>query len=52
MNKALAAYGADETVIRDLVENWARAVGAKDPRVILANHSLEIPTFEVEAHGR
>ena len=37
----------DEAVIRELVENWARAVRAKDLDGILANHSPEILMFDV-----
>jgi uncharacterized protein (TIGR02246 family) len=38
---------ADETAIRDLVENWAAAVRARDLKGILANHSPEILMFDV-----
>ena len=37
----------DEAVIRELVENWARAVRAKDLDGILANHSIDILMFDV-----
>jgi uncharacterized protein (TIGR02246 family) len=37
----------DEAVIRELVENWARAVRAKDLDGILANHSTEMLMFDV-----
>ena len=37
----------DEDVIRELVENWARAVRAKDLDGILANHSTEMLMFDV-----
>lgn len=37
----------DETAIRELVENWARAVRAKDYDGILANHSKDIVMFDV-----
>jgi ketosteroid isomerase-like protein len=37
----------DETAIRDLVENWAGAVRARDLDGILANHSSEILMFDV-----
>src|SRR5215471_14341967 len=39
--------GRDEAVIRALVEDWARAVRAKDLKGILANHSPEIVMFDV-----
>ncbi len=38
---------ADEAAIRKLVEDWARAVRAKDLEGILANHSPEILMFDV-----
>jgi uncharacterized protein (TIGR02246 family) len=37
----------DEAVIRELVENWARAVRAKDLHGILANHSMDMLMFDV-----
>jgi len=37
----------DETAIRELVENWARAVRAKNLNGILANHSPDIFMFDV-----
>jgi uncharacterized protein (TIGR02246 family) len=37
----------DEAVIRKLVENWARAVRAKDLDGILANHSTDMLMFDV-----
>ena len=37
----------DETAIRDLIENWARAVRNKDMDGILANHSPDILMFDV-----
>jgi uncharacterized protein (TIGR02246 family) len=37
----------DEDAIRDLVENWARAVRLKDLDGILANHSPDILMFDV-----
>jgi uncharacterized protein (TIGR02246 family) len=37
----------DEAVIRELVENWARAVRAKDLDGILANHSADMLMFDV-----
>jgi len=38
---------ADEAAIRELIENWAKAVRAKDLDGILANHSQEILMFDV-----
>jgi uncharacterized protein (TIGR02246 family) len=38
---------ADEDAIRDLVENWARAVRTKNLNGILANHSPDILMFDV-----
>lgn len=37
----------DETVIRELIEDWARAVRAKDFDGILAHHSADILMFDV-----
>jgi uncharacterized protein (TIGR02246 family) len=37
----------DEAVISELVENWARAVRAKDLDGILANHSTDMLMFDV-----
>jgi uncharacterized protein (TIGR02246 family) len=37
----------DEAVIRELVEDWARAVRAKDFNGILAHHSAEMLMFDV-----
>jgi uncharacterized protein (TIGR02246 family) len=37
----------DEAAIRELIENWARAVRAKDLGGILADHSPEITMFDV-----
>jgi uncharacterized protein (TIGR02246 family) len=37
----------DEAVIRELVENWARAVRTKDLDGILANHSTDMLMFDV-----
>jgi uncharacterized protein (TIGR02246 family) len=37
----------DEGVIRDLVENWARAVRTKNLDGILANHSPDLLMFDV-----
>lgn len=37
----------DEAAIRDLVENWARAVRTKNLTGILANHSPDILMFDV-----
>ncbi|HEX9421746.1 MAG TPA: hypothetical protein VF899_00785 [Pyrinomonadaceae bacterium] len=39
----------DETVIRDLVENWARAVRSKNLNRILANHSLHHSILRAES---
>jgi uncharacterized protein (TIGR02246 family) len=43
----MTAETTDETTIRDLVENWAGAVRAKDLDGILANHSPDILMFDV-----
>ena len=37
----------DEAMIRELVEDWAKAVRVKDFNGILANHSAEILMFDV-----
>jgi uncharacterized protein (TIGR02246 family) len=37
----------DEAAIRDLVENWARAVRSKNLDAILANHSPDMLMFDV-----
>ena len=37
----------DEVAVRELVEDWARAVRAKDLKGILANHSSTILMFDV-----
>jgi ketosteroid isomerase-like protein len=37
----------DEATIRELVENWASAVRARDLKGILANHSPDILMFDV-----
>src|SRR5262245_14294097 len=37
----------DEAAIRELVEDWARAVRTKNVKGILANHSPEILMFDV-----
>jgi uncharacterized protein (TIGR02246 family) len=37
----------DQSAIRELVENWASAVRAKDLNGILANHSPDILMFDV-----
>ena len=37
----------NETAIRKLVEDWARAVRARDLKAILANHSPEMLMFDV-----
>jgi len=38
---------ADEAAIRELIENWAKAVRTKNLDGILANHSPEILMFDV-----
>jgi len=38
---------SDEAAIRGLVENWARAVRAKDLAGILAHHSADMLMFDV-----
>ena len=38
---------SNESVIREFVENWARAVRAKDLNGILANHSPDMLMFDV-----
>jgi uncharacterized protein (TIGR02246 family) len=38
---------SDEAAIQELVEDWARAVRAKDLKGILANHSPEMLMFDV-----
>jgi uncharacterized protein (TIGR02246 family) len=40
-------HTTDEAAIRDLVENWARAVRAKDLEGILAHHSPDMLMFDV-----
>jgi uncharacterized protein (TIGR02246 family) len=44
-----ASYNStkDEAAIRDLVEDWARAVRANNLQGILANHSPDILMFDV-----
>jgi ketosteroid isomerase-like protein len=37
----------DEAAIRDLIENWAKAVRSKNIDAILANHSPDILMFDV-----
>jgi len=37
----------DEAAIRELLEDWARAVRAKDLDGILANHSIDMLMFDV-----
>ncbi len=37
----------DEAVIRELIEDWAKAVPAKDFDRILAHHSAEVLMFDV-----
>jgi ketosteroid isomerase-like protein len=39
--------GTDEALVRELLEDWARAVRAKDLKGILANHSPEMVMFDV-----
>lgn len=39
--------GADENVIRRLIEDWAKAVRAKDFDGILAHHSADMLMFDV-----
>lgn len=39
----------DEAAIRDLLENWAKAVRAENLDGILANHSKEILMFDLPA---
>jgi len=41
------AKTTDETAIRDLVENWARAVRSRNISAILANHSPDVLMFDV-----
>ena len=38
---------ADEIAIRELIENWPKAVRAKNLDGILSNHSPEILMFDV-----
>jgi ketosteroid isomerase-like protein len=38
---------ADEIAIRELIENWGKAVRAKNLDEIIANHSPEIVMFDV-----
>ena len=38
---------SDEAEIHKLIENWARAVRARDLRAILANHSADMLMFDV-----
>jgi uncharacterized protein (TIGR02246 family) len=45
--KASNRRAADEAEIRNLIENWARAVRAKDLDGILAHHSPEMLMFDV-----
>ena len=40
-------HDADETAIRTLVENWAKAVRAKDMDGALAEHTDDIVMFDV-----
>jgi uncharacterized protein (TIGR02246 family) len=41
------AARADEVAIRELVENWARAVRDKDLAGVLSNHSTDVLMFDV-----
>jgi uncharacterized protein (TIGR02246 family) len=43
----MSARTTNETTIRDVVENWARAVRTKNLDGILANHSPDILMFDV-----
>ena len=47
----MSARTTDETMIRELVENWARAVRTKNLDGILANHSPEILMFDGPTAG-
>ena len=38
---------ADENAVRDLVEDWARAVRPRDMKAVRANHSPNIVMFDV-----
>lgn len=40
---------SDEAAIRELIENWAKAVRTKNLNGILANHAPEILMFDVPA---
>lgn len=42
-----ASHGADEVAIRALVQNWARAVRAKDYEGVLAHHAPGMLMFDV-----
>jgi len=44
---ASSVRASDETEIRKLIENWARAVRAHDLKGILANHSADMLMFDV-----
>jgi uncharacterized protein (TIGR02246 family) len=41
------SQSADETAIRTLVENWAKAVRAKDMDGVLAHHTDDVVMFDV-----
>ena len=45
--KANNSRAKDESVIRDLVENWAKAVRTRNLDGILANHSPDMLMFDV-----
>ena len=38
---------ADEVAVKELIENWAKAVRAKDYSGILAHHAPDIVMFDV-----
>jgi uncharacterized protein (TIGR02246 family) len=42
-----AASKADQTVVRELIENWAKAVRSKDYLGILAHHATDMVMFDV-----
>ena len=44
---ATSTRAADESAIRDLMENWAKAVRSKNLEGILADHSPDILMFDV-----
>jgi uncharacterized protein (TIGR02246 family) len=45
--RAIHNNPTDENAIRELIENWAKAVRAKDYSGIMANHSTDILMFDV-----